>query len=107
MSNFKEDILREADGEEIIGVVIGAFGWGDYHKKPSVPAFQSGKLMTWEDALPILDYEYDAGWGAPDCHAIVAWTENKVLFVVQYDGSTNVCTVPRNPSDCEPDMPGG
>jgi hypothetical protein len=38
----------------------------------------------------MLDYEYDPDFGTPHCDAIYAWTENEVLFVFDYDGSTQI-----------------
>lgn len=55
----------------------------------------------------MLDYAYDGSFGAPECDAIWAWTPTRVLFVSQYDGATRVESVPRNPQDGTPEMPGG
>lgn len=38
--------------------------------------------------------------------AIHAWTENKVLFVYEYDGATQVLTIPRNPTPADVRLPG-
>jgi hypothetical protein len=108
MTTFRNDILLETHGEPIIGIVIGDMGLGDGYKKEGKPKWShvENKLISWEIAAPLLDYEYDSGYGTPDCQAIVAWTQNWILFVTQYDGSTEVCSIPRNPIDCKPDMPG-
>lgn len=46
--------------------------------------------------------------GAPECHAITAYTETRVIQVYQYDGSTGVYSIPRNPTGGEvPEMVGG
>lgn len=105
---FKDNILEVAGKEEIIAIVIGEMGWEDYNDKGK-PEYKSviGKLLTWKEAAPILDYSYNTGYGAPDCQAVIAWTETKVIFVVQYDGSTSIHSVPRNPVSHIPCMPGG
>jgi len=107
--SFKQDILDAAKGEKIVGVVIGEMGWGDYYKEivPMYDQQPKGKLLSWEEAAPLLDYEYDTGYGAPECNAIYVWTESRVLFVTQYDGATCIDYVPRNPVDIMPVMPGG
>jgi hypothetical protein len=64
-------------------------------------------VLTWEQARPMLDYSYDTGYGGADCHAVWVWTPTRVLFVVQYDGSTGLESVPRAPVAGLPDMPGG
>ena len=104
---FATDIEKTA-GEPIIGIVIGEVGWGRYigGDTPDVSTVR-GRVITWEEARPLLDYKYSAGFGAPECHSITAWTENFVIFVAQYDGATRVETVPRNPVDHAPTMPGG
>ena len=109
MANLKKWLLDEADGEAIIGVVIGPMGWGDYGSE-SVPQYDSqrrGEVLTWDEALPFIDYEFSNGFGAPECNAVYAWTESWVIAICQYDGSTSPFKIPRNPSACTPDMPGG
>ena len=108
--NFKQDILDAAKGEKIIGVVIGEMGWSSGYNKEKVPLYDvqpRGKVLSWEQAAPFLDYEYDNGYGAPECNAVYVWTETRVLFVTQYDGATCIHSVPRNPEDIDPEMPGG
>jgi hypothetical protein len=109
MSNFKNDILEEAGDEPIEAIVIGEMGWGGDYNAEGKPAWDEvrGKILTWEEASPYLDYEYDDGYGATGCQAIAAWTKTRVLFVSQYDGSTTVESVYRNPTEHNPNMPGG
>lgn len=107
--NLVKWIEEEAMGEPIEAVVIGKMGWGDYGSE-DVPRYAEqprGKVLMWEEARPFLDYNFNAGYGAPSCNAIYAWTASRVIFVRQYDGSTGIESVPRNPVDCAPSMPGG
>lgn len=109
MANLKEWILEEANGETVEAVVIGEMGWGNYGSD-GVPNYDQQprcKVLTWEEALPWIDYDFDSGYGAPSCNAIHAWTASKVMFVSQYDGATKIHSVPRNPSDSKPKMPDG
>jgi hypothetical protein len=108
MSNFKEDIL-EAAGEPIEAIVIGAFGWDGYeeHVPPRVPDEKKGVVLSWDEAAPMLNYEYDTGFGTPECHAIEAYTASRVIIVSTYDGSTSLTWVWRNPTPGNPSMPGG
>ena len=99
-----------ADGETIEAVVLGAWGWdgGDEPKPPAVPPDKRGKVLTWEQAAPMLTtWSFYGGDGAPDCYAVYIWTDRRVFWVTQYDGSTDLNEAPRNPVDCMPDMPGG
>ena len=109
--------LESAAGDEVIqGIVIGAFGWGEISDEPgeayaeegrSVPLGMRGCVLPWEQARPLLDYSYSTGFGAPQCHAVTAWTATKAIFVGTYDGSTYVASVPRHPEAHEPYMVGG
>jgi len=117
MSTFAEDIEQAAGGaERIEAVVIGPFGLGSidddddlYGQRDDqkIPRDKLGRVLSWREARPLLDYDYDAGFGAPDCHAVYVWTADEVLWVTQYDGATAIDSAPRNPRDCIPYMPGG
>lgn len=45
------------------------------------------------------DEEFDAAWGYAEGQAFTLWTEQRVYFPVEYDGSEWVESVPRNPCD--------
>lgn len=111
VSTFADDLEAEATrrGEPILVAVIGEMGWPDYgnddrHERALA---RRGELLTWDTARPLLAYEYSDGYGAPDCNAVYAWTANWVLYVSQYDGSTRIYSIPRNPIAHLPAMPGG
>jgi hypothetical protein len=109
-ATLKEWILEEAAGEPILAVVIGEMGWGGVFCSERIEGYDThirGKVLTWEAAEPFLSYQFDYGFGAPECEAVYVWTETKVMFVTQYDGSTCLDFVPRHPIDCDPAMPGG
>ena len=110
MANLVEWIEEITGDETIEAVVIGDMGWGrdfnsehivDFSKQPR------NKVITWDEAKKWLNYDFDAGYGAPSCNAIWVWTTSKVIGIDQYDGSTSPFTVPRNPTDGSPSMPGG
>lgn len=107
--NLKRWLLELADGEPIEAVVIGRMGWGDYGSD-SVPGYAEHRRnvpLSWAEAAPQLDYDFDPGYGAPACEAVYAWTRTKVIAISQYDGATQPFAIPRNPTACEPEMPGG
>lgn len=109
MSNLVDWIETIADGEEIKAVVIGEMGWGDYNseKVPNYEQIPKGIVISWEDAKKWLDYEFGSGHGAPECNAVIAWTETKVITIGQYDGATWPYSLPRHPIDVMPTMEGG
>lgn len=98
-----------SNNESVEGVVIGEMGWGDYNSE-EVPNYKDqpkGKVLSWEEAKKYLDYKFSAGYGAPECNAIYAWTPNWVIAISQYDGSTSPFKIPRHPVNIMPKMPGG
>ena len=107
MGNFKDDILEAANGEPIEAIVIGEYGWGGYKENERVPDDKQGVILTWDEAAPMLDYSYDTGFGAPECHAIEAFTASRILSVSEYDGSTYITWANRNPIATKPGMSGG
>ena len=102
MANLREWLECKAGGEKIEGVVIGEAGWG-CEEKENIP---KNKLLSWEEAKKYLDYNFHDGYGSPECHAITAWTPTKVMFIVEYDGATDIKSVPRHPQAHEPEMVG-
>lgn len=108
MATLQDWILEMAGSEEIEAVVLGYVGAPTITtaggKQPNAPL---GVLLTWEQALPWLQYKFDDGFGAVECHSVYAWTPTKVIAIEQYDGSTSPFAIPRNPTACFPMMPGG
>lgn len=97
VKSFALEIEAAAGGEDIVAIVIGD-GPGD-----RVAHALIGRILSWDEAREALDYSYDDGFGGADCHAVYAWTENRIIGVHEYDGSTNVTWVPRNPGGTKPD----
>lgn len=114
MSNFYADIEEKLAGEEVEAIVIHRKSWSQYslrttdEKKARENKFPDAKFdvpITLEEAKPILDYDYD--YGGPECHAVYIWTKTRVFVIGEYDGSTWVEAIPRNPESCKPRMVGG
>lgn len=109
MGNLKQWLLVEAGDEEIEAVVIGDMGWQDYlsEQVPNYAEQPKGEVLTWGEAVKWIDYEFDGGYGAPECNAVWAWTKSWVIHIVQYDGATWPAAIPRHPIDIMPTMEGG
>jgi hypothetical protein len=112
--SFASDI-EEAAGEPIYEVVIGAFGWSQIDSEPedvygdedgirAINKELRGLPIPWKDARPLLDYDYTTDFGAPDCHAIYAYSASKIIVISEYDGATSCVALPRHPSKCIPQM---
>jgi hypothetical protein len=100
-----EWILAEANGEDIEAVVIGNdLRKQKWMKRDWDPALEDfNKVLPWKEARKYLDYQFDDSFGAAGCDPITAWTKSKVIFVSEYDGSTRIRSVPRHPTDHEPE----
>ncbi len=103
MANLATDFEAAAGAETILAAVLSAPY--DFRYSDTPPAYV-GTVLSWVDARPILDYDYNSGFGGADCHAAYAWTETRVLFVHEYDGATGIQWVPRNPAYGAPDYGG-
>ena len=120
---YSELLAYLEPGEVVEAIVFGAFGWGSWDEddegsnamgyqedmlKEFIPWNKRGKLLTLEEAKPHMQcWSFDGGYGAPECYATYVWTNQRVIWVTQYDGSTCLDSMPRNPVACVPDMPGG
>ena len=86
-----------AVNETITHCVLGEhynfrFGDGDNADKAPINV-----ILSWADARPWLDEEYDNGYGDTDCRPFYAYSETLVWLVREYDGATSIDSVPRNP----------
>jgi hypothetical protein len=105
--NMKNEILKVADGEEIIGIVIG------HNKNIDDPVYsecwrglpesyksvKKNTVISWQEAEPVLDYAHN---GMSPYFKITAWTRDSVIFCINYDDLTIYGKQPRNPIDHEP-----
>jgi len=105
VANLKTMIEDEAGGDPIEAAVIGVHYNDENKYTDDPPARHPDKLnrvLSWEEAAPILDEEYNNSYGGADCWPVTAWTANRVIYVTEYDGATGVTSVPRHPIDHEP-----
>lgn len=104
-SNFLDDIL-EALGSELPDVeaisILGPLQSAASYTSDGDPRNAGlsdlyAEPLTWAEAIPHLDYPYNPGFGTMDCHDILIWTKDSIFYVHEYDGSTSLRSVPRNP----------
>ena len=121
MSAYKDLIEYLEKDEEVEGIVFGPFGWGsapeeneewkrgfDEPNPPPVPLEKRGKVLTIKEARQFMEgWEFYGGFGGPESYAVYIWTNQRVIWVTQYDGATSLDSAPRNPLNIIPDMPGG
>ena len=108
---YLEEIDLILDGEDVISIVIGEADW--LSEEATTGQVELNNLMTRMDGfikydgLPesvrkLLDYHFDDDFGLPDCNPITIWTETRIIFTREYDGSTWLHSLPRNPTDFKP-----
>lgn len=96
MANFKTDILEAVRGKHIEAIKIhGPLGYYGHDTRNDNVIFD--KPLTAEQALAMLDYQYDDGFGEQDCHDVTVWTVERIYYVHEYDGSTCLYSVERHP----------
>lgn len=98
-------------GETVEAVVFGPYGWNGYGQEQviaPIPESKQGIVLTWDEARPMMQtWTFYGGYGSPDCYAVTIWTNERVIWVTQYDGSTQLDSAPRTPVPHIPYMPGG
>lgn len=94
--NAKKELLKLADGENILAISMGELGCLlDEQKHPN---YFKGKQKV-EEALKILDFDFDSGYGVEEGYSLYAWTKTKVIVEGTYDGAEWYESIPRNPTD--------
>ncbi len=104
---LKKELLK---GEVVEAIVFGEFGWSGFHEPdpPFVPKDKQGVILTLEEAKPLMQgWTLYCGFGAPLAYAMNVWTNKRILWLTQYDGSTSLDSVSRIPVADMPEMPGG
>ena len=108
--NAYDDLMKFLEKDEVVeNIIFGDYGWSGFGEDVKfIKRNQKNKLMTIDEAKPLMNgWSFDGGFGSPDCYATYIWTNKRVIWVTQYDGSTNLDSMPRNPIACKPDMLGG
>ena len=112
MSAWEEIHEDLHEGEELQYVIFGKWAWGgstDNIPQPEVPPSIMGRRLLPQEAEPFLKaFSFSGGYGSPECYATWLYTNLRVMWVTQYDGSTQLDHMPRNPTQgVMPYMPGG
>lgn len=102
--NFLQDILEAVGDESIEAIVINStdgminkYRYKDETDSRDIPLEKCNISLTIEEASTLLNYSYNCGYGSMDCHDITMWTAKNVYYIYEYDGSTEIHSVPRNP----------
>lgn len=89
--NAKEEILNLLKGDEIEAISI-CFKKTDFNTHKF---FDKDHI---EEALKLLDYDFDSDYGGEECDRICVWSKNWIIVKCEYDGSEWFRKIPRNPN---------
>jgi len=101
MSNFKRDIVNAMElGESIEAIQVMEHMGYEAEQAHITEGIYEGQQV--KRCLDLLDYEYNDGYGSANCHRVYIFTKTKVHYINEYDGSTQICCVPRHPEVVNP-----
>lgn len=108
MTNAWDELQEDLEPNEIIeAIVFGNWGWNGY-KEPNPPFISLDHreiLLTSEEAKPLMqDWSFYSDYGSPLTYAVYIWTNKRIFWVTQYNGSTNLNSIPRNPQAILPEI---
>lgn len=101
-SNMKEDILEDVKDELDTAIIVVTSDSGVSEQNRKFPKELINKPLMLKDVIDYFDYDFDSGYGSQECHEFNIWTKTEVLFIWEYDGSTHISAVQRNPPSFSP-----
>jgi len=107
-NNFLEDILEalrtcEETEEDIQAVYLCEPRYDEYDleyedKTEVFPKEDFRQCHPWSYCRDKFNYEYYAGYGTVDYHIVVIYTTDTIYYIHEYDGSTKIRWISRNPT---------
>lgn len=94
---MKEDILNKVGDELDTAIIMVTSDSCVRRKNRKFPKDLIDKPVLLKDVIDCFDYDFDDGYGGQECHDLFIWTKSKVFFIWEYDGSTHISFVQRNP----------
>jgi hypothetical protein len=96
--NFLTNIKNAIEGEDFECVILCNESIGYISNDPrDIDVKYINIPLSMKQVELLFNYEYYDGFGGQDCHNIFIYTRQKIYYVHEYDGSTELRSVPRNP----------
>lgn len=92
MASLAQWIEEMAEGEAVEAVVLGA----DVRPAPAQD-LPIGIVLSWQQALPLLQYQFHDELELGGCNAITAWTKHWVIAVARNSSHVAPIRLPRGP----------
>lgn len=103
-----DDLMATLEPNEAVEAIV--FGsWGDFGGEgpDAVSNAWQGRVLNLEEARALMNgWRFVGGFGGAATYPCYVWTSKRVIFVHEYDGSTCLSSVPRNPISCAPEFGG-
>lgn len=98
MANIKQWLVDfEKQNNELIEAIVVGIHYSNTHG-----SVDENIILPRDEGLKKLDYEFNNSYGGADCHPITVWTDKTVIYIHEYDGSTELSSRPRNPTNHKP-----
>lgn len=98
------EFLKE--NENVEAIVFGP--WSGYnHDDKFIPKEKQGVILTLTEAIPFMNnWNFIQDYGSPNVHTVWIWTNLRTIWVHEYDGSSCLASMPRNPIKDIPEASG-
>lgn len=95
--NARNEIEKLILTDEIEAIKLGSFEvWGNDEQ---LEPFWANTPELIEQAMKMLDVEFDSGYGGENCRPVFVWTKNFLIVKACYDGAEWFVRLPRNPTN--------
>lgn len=110
-SNAYSELMEYLNKDELVeAIIFGEWGWEGYNEPtPNIVNHNLfGEILSIDEAKPLLErFSFLGGFGSPNCYAVRIFTNQRIIWVTQYDGSTTLDgTIIKPTKGYIPDMPG-
>jgi hypothetical protein len=102
--------FTKATGDAVLYVQMYTEYEHEYNDKSGINEWNEDEEKPWSyipylstfsfENLPdeVLDYEFSADFGRADAPPVIAWSENYVIYIDEYDGAESLRWIPRFPN---------
>jgi hypothetical protein len=106
MPAYAELIGAFEPGEVLESIVFSRWSLHRNEPNPGIPPELFGVVLTEEQAKPLMQtWSAEGGFGSAKVYPFYAYTNKNVWFIHEYDGSTHLQPIPRDPYNMGENLP--